>query len=404
MITDNNIILDLPFDESKGSAIAQDYSKSRADATIVDATFVAGKNGNALQFEGGQQTCEVDPALVDLSGDFTIMAWVYVLSTEVGGPTKLIWVIPFSPVNDYAELPIPVTPGKWVHLSFVKRGISYKSYLNSTQMGSIVNAGSLQGISLNQDFYGENGDEQYGQAILDDFKTFSKALTTDEVKQQLTNTKDVSYLMDGVDFKDYGIYVSDSSGLFNRPKLKTPFTVDWEDYHGSSVDLSNKLYESREIALSCFMKSSGKTDFAYRINQFLRLFDADSTRRLLVDVHPSKPLAYEIYSADEINVSKLWQDQQMTGTFELKLVEPEPVKRVLKHVGLSSQTCTITLTSDRLVNVYWGDGEILKDISGDSQELTHTYADSNDYIVVITGCIDEITDFSTNAIVVWNKL
>ena len=30
--------------------------------------------------------------------------------------------------------------------------------------------------------------------------------------------------------------------------------------------------------------------------------------------------------------------------------------------------------------------------------------DNGDYFIIIAGCVDEITDFATNAIIVWNKL
>ena len=96
----------------------------------------------------------------------------------------------------------------------------------------------------------------------------------------------------------------------------------------------------------------------------------------------------------------------MVGTFKLKLVEPEPVKRVLKHirVGESTKTCTITLTTTKYVNIYWGDGSVDYDISGDSVKVKHDYANNGDYFPVITGCIEEIKSFETNAIVVWERI
>lgn len=96
----------------------------------------------------------------------------------------------------------------------------------------------------------------------------------------------------------------------------------------------------------------------------------------------------------------------MVGAFDLKLVEPEPVKRILKHmrVGESTKTCTITLTTTKLINVYWGDGNVDYDISGESLAISHVYEANGDYFPVITGCIDEISSFTTNAIVVWSKL
>ena len=102
----------------------------------------------------------------------------------------------------------------------------------------------------------------------------------------------------------------------------------------------------------------------------------------------------------------LGTDELMVGTFKLKLIEPEPVKRVLKHIRISdsTKTCTITLTSHKLVNIYWGDGQVDYDISGENRTITHDFAQNGDFFPVITGCIEEITDFNTNAIVVWERI
>ena len=54
----NNIKLNLPFDESNGSKVAYDYSANRADGVVDGATFVPGKNGNAISFHDSG-TCEV---------------------------------------------------------------------------------------------------------------------------------------------------------------------------------------------------------------------------------------------------------------------------------------------------------------------------------------------------------
>ena len=98
----------------------------------------------------------------------------------------------------------------------------------------------------------------------------------------------------------------------------------------------------------------------------------------------------------------------MVGTFKIKLTEPEPVKRVLKHIRVSEATknCIVTLQSMKYVNIYWGDGRVDYDVAGDSEThtITHTYETNGEFFPVITGCIDEINEFETNAIIVWNKL
>lgn len=99
----------------------------------------------------------------------------------------------------------------------------------------------------------------------------------------------------------------------------------------------------------------------------------------------------------------------MIGTFSLKLREPDPVKRVVRHqrINEASRELSIAFKSDKMVNVYWGDGSFTEDVYGDhtgAKALKHTYADNGVYYAVIAGVIEEITDFTTNGIVVWNKL
>jgi hypothetical protein len=74
------------------------------------------------------------------------------------------------------------------------------------------------------------------------------------------------------------------------------------------------------------------------------------------------------------------------------------------RISEATKTCTITLSTLKLVNIFWGDGSVEYDVSGNNITISHHYATNGDYFPVITGCIDEISSFSTNAIVVWNKL
>jgi hypothetical protein len=397
-----NIIFQMPFDESDGALVAYDYSSNRADGVVSGAHFVQGKNGNAISFSG-DDTCEVDKSILPtLSVDFSMLMWVNGAECEVGTPTQLIWMLSFAGLDNYVEVPIEAKSGTWFSLALVKHGVKYRFYVNSSLIKEVTNGGTLQGVSLNQDHYG--GD--YGFGLLDDVKMYNLALSQQDLISEISSAKQQTYTIDGHDFKDYGIYVSASDGLLSRPKLKDPLTVNWDNYHGESVDLMHKFIEARDITLSCFVKAESKIDFIKRVNDFAHLFDKKGTNRLVVDVHPVKPLIYEVYIKDEIEVSKTWNDSLMVGTFKLKLREPEPVKKVLKHIRVSeaTKTCKITLTSTKYVNIYWGDGKVDYDIAGKDVSVQHEYTENGDYFPVVTGCIDEITSFTTNAIIVWERI
>lgn len=398
----NNIIFQMPFDESNGSLVAFDYSQTRADGVVNGAAFVAGKNGNAISF-GGSDTCDVSKSVLPtMNVDFSIMMWVQGREIECSSPQKMIWLLNFSGLENFIEIPIEAAPGSWYSFAITRRGASFNFYVNSSLVKTFTKSGTLLGVSLCQDYYGG----EYGFGLLDDVKIYNVALSQNELINELSTSKQQAYLLDGVNFKEYGVFVSGSDGVMNRPKMKAPATLNWDNYHGESVDLSHKFYESREITLSCFVKAESKMDFIKKITTFEQQFDKKGTNRLVIDVHPVKPLIYEVYCKDAIEISKEWSDELMVGTFKLKLIEPEPVKRVLKHIRVneSTKTCTITLTSTKYVNIYWGDGSVDYDISGDSVKITHNYDVNGDYFPVVTGCIDEISSFETNAIIVWERI
>ena len=402
MIDYNNKILQLPFDEPDGSAVAYDYSQSRADGKVFGASFVAGKNGNAIKFGGGD-TCEVEKAVLNIaSSQWSILAWVQSIPVETGTPKQMTWMLNFGG-QDYVEIPIDIEPGSWFSLSVVRTGTTYTFYVNSAVFKTVQHGGTPQGLSLNQDYFG--GD--YGFGMLDDVNVYNIALTQADIITELANTKSQRILLDGVDMREYGVFVSGSSGILNRPKMKTPTSISWDNYHGESVDNRHKYFEKRYITLDCFIKAQGKNDFIDKVTRFEHLFDVNGTfNRLVFDVHPIKPLIYIVYCQDEIDVDKTWNDDLMVGTFKLKLYEPEPVKRVLKHIRTSADnaTCTIKMDTTKRVNIYWGDGTVDNDVAGFGIELSHTFAANGEYFPVITGCIDEISSFETNAIVVWQKL
>ena len=406
----NDIILNLPFDEQNGSEKAFDYSQSRSDGEVHGASFVPGNNGNAIQFLGGDEYCELEHDIINtLAGNLTIMAYVRVASVEAGTPKQMIWVVNFGGVNNFIEVPIGVNPGSWYNVAMTKQGTVYRFYVNAQLVNTVTHAGTPTGISLNQDFYGEDSDgDCYGLGLLDDAKVYKVALSQEEIISETATTTNMTYLLDGVDFKEYGVFVAGSDGVVDRPKLKNPYSVNFDNYHGEIVDLNHKFFEPREITLDCFIKAATKNDFVIQLSNFMQQFDKVGTQRLTINVHPVKPLIFEVYCKDAVAVSKVWNNQLMVGTFKVKLTEPEPVKRILKHIRVSeaTKTCTMTFKSMKYVNIYWGDGPADFDVAGDSlsHTISHVYTANGDYFPVITGCIDEITDFETNAIIVWNKL
>lgn len=217
---------------------------------------------------------------------------------------------------------------------------------------------------------------------------------------------EINYHIDSVNLKEYGVFVSGSDGLISKPKLKKPVSMDWVNYHGESVYLNKKYYETRVIKLDCFIKADSSEDFISKSLYFLSIFDSAFTKRLNVSVGNQEPLCYEVYLEDGIDIKKTWNANQMIGTFNLTLKEPEPIKKIYKYqrTSTSDKTVSFTLTSTKLLNIYWGDGSHTFDCSGTSQTYTHDYSTNGYFYIVVTGNIDEISSITSTATLVWNKL
>jgi len=217
---------------------------------------------------------------------------------------------------------------------------------------------------------------------------------------------EIIYTVDGVDFKTYGVRVSESFGVVDGLKPKDPLIrANWPEYHGEIIDLGAVRFEPREIELRCWIKASGRLDFMDKLNAFMQQFYTSGLKRLQIAIDDEKPLCFEVYLSDRSEVEKKWRENKMFGTFSLKLREPEPVKRLLRYTrtGPGDAEVTITLTSSKLLNIYWGDGEKTVDVSGTDEVVTHTYASNGTYFIIIAGVIDEIESFTTNATTVWSK-
>lgn len=148
----------------------------------------------------------------------------------------------------------------------------------------------------------------------------------------------VGYYINGLTFDSLNVHVSASKGLLDKLKLKEPQKYAWTEEHGEHVDLTKPRFEAREITLECFITASSSVDFITKINAFWSQFEGAGTKRLMVIIDPAKPLVYEVYVPDSIDVDKEWNDADMVGTFSLKLREPEPVKKVIKFTASSVLT------------------------------------------------------------------
>lgn len=140
---------------------------------------------------------------------------------------------------------------------------------------------------------------------------------------------EVVYSINGKYFKDFGVYVSSSEGLIDALKRKPVKTYNWSEFNGESIDLSDVKFEARQITLSCFIKGENFPQMQSRFQSFINEFQKSGTQRLMVRPFGYNPLVYEVYISDEVKLNKTFNNGQMVGTFQIKIIEPNPVKKVL---------------------------------------------------------------------------
>ncbi|WP_280646687.1 MULTISPECIES: hypothetical protein [unclassified Dysgonomonas] len=368
---------------------------SRADGTLSGGAFFSKQAKIAKSLDlNGKGEC-VTSKVIPFSSDFTLSFYLKSTTKKVG------WLLNFPGIDNFLEQWLDVVPERFYFFAFVKSGNLFTVYQNGNEVYRGTLAATPVGFSINDC----NLSGSY--ACIDELQLFNVAKTPVEILKMQSDT-DVEYYIDGKNFKEFGVYVSASNGLVGRLGRKESLTVDWDNYHGIVRDKKRPRYKERNITLDCFIEASSRSAYVEWVNLFMAQFDKEGTQRLTIEYDgKTKPLVYEVISMDDVDPAKKWgtyNDNLMVGTFKLKLIEDEPVKKVLRHIGGTANTkVEINVTSSKLLNIYWGDGSHTFDVSG-TKAIEHTYSEPGIYDIIITGVIEDIENFSTNAIIVWNKL
>lgn len=396
METNNNLILYLPFDNPDVYGKAFDYSKSRADAQLTGGAFLTkdAKFGKALSLNGGE--CITSEG-IPLNSDFTLSFFIKTKHDKIGWHFNYLDDTPGSYYDKWIDVPV----NEWCLFVFVKYRNTFTVYRDGIIVDELITSKTILGFSINEISLLES------VALIDELKLYNAAKSHSDVLREMYPNKDVEYYVDGVNFKDYGVEVSDSYGIIGIPETKEPLSVDWGTYHGLVVDRKRTRFKERTITLDCFIEAKNKNQFVMRVFDFVNAFAKDDTRRLSIEYSgKTLPLIYEVRCMNASDVSKKWRydDGLMVGTFQLNLIEYEPVKRVLRHIGAAGSTASITLTSNKLLNIYWGDGSYTFNVSGNETTVTHTYENDGEFDIIIAGVIEDISSFSTNCIVLWQIL
>lgn len=411
-VSKENMVLHLPFDDEIGSAKAYNYAPNRTvnnDAVLSEDCELTENAvfGKALRMPTTGAECVVNENLVEYNGEFTVCAFIKSKSD------KLIFSLDYN-VEQSQTYEAKINPLQWNFVAIQRIIIETKHYvrfiLNEVVIYNEVALGVPNGISI-----ANNDITDTDEVIVDDLRIYNRGLSLAEIFSLQNENDDVEYYVDGVNFKTFGVEVSKSEGLLDALERKNPLRVEWDSYHGEVIDLSRPHWKQREITLECFIVASSNTAFVRSLNRFISAFQKYGTQRLTCEYAGTvKPLEYDVYRNDRVEIDKTWNDELMVGTFSIALIEPQPIKMVLKHICQDENSMAwFKCKSNKMLTITWGDGDdncIINDteakskssgIHGTPVKISHRYATAGEYNIVIHGNMETVTDFETNCIMLY---
>ncbi|MEQ6902448.1 LamG-like jellyroll fold domain-containing protein, partial [Nocardioides sp. YIM 152588] len=191
------------FDEASGSTVA-DLSGNGNDGAVLGGTsWVSGKYGGALSFDGASGRVSVPAsASLDLSSAMTLMAWIeptasqsgwrtimqretdaYFLNASnstgalrpsgggtIGGGAAFVTGTTASPV------------GQWTHVALTYDGAELRLYVNGQLAASSPKGGAVQSTSNPLSIGGNSPYGEYFQGLIDEARVYDRALSAADVQ------------------------------------------------------------------------------------------------------------------------------------------------------------------------------------------------------------------------------
>ena len=411
------IIYNASANQDVAETTLKDYSTNAYDGHLGgSATFDRnGFNGytNCLKFPDGRGTVTVYNRVVESDGNFTILFWVKLPTDCKKVGVQMVWG---QNEEDREEISTEITPNVWTHIAVVKEADIVSLYVNQViQERMQCSSAELIAFAITED-----NQETYARASMAGIVIYNYSLTFNQIKIESIMNNYLNYSLDGVSFRDYDVYVSDSNGLLDRPKMKAATNTSWADEHGTYVDLEAPRLEARDITLKCFCHAESKLEFSMKVNSFLHQFDKKGLRRLQVDIEETHPLVFDVYLPNVVAVDKRWNDGTMVGTFSMKLTEPRPMKKVIRFDASGSSSMIMLTFKQRekdynhLYTITWGDGNTYE-FSNAEETVAHSYYGKQVYYAIVAGDIDNITSTEeetqrgiertiTNGEITWEKI
>src|SRR4051794_35949703 len=199
------------FDEGSGT-VARDSSGNSNDGTISNATWVTGKLGKALSFNGRNSWVTVpDAPSLDLTGGMTIEAWVNPATT--GGswrtvavkeqPSQLAYALyaygagpgpsahAYTTTDRYATTPSTLPKSTWTHLAGTYDGTTLRLYVGGQQVSATTAAGAITQSNGVLRIGGNAVWSEWFSGSIDDVRIYNKALSSSQISGDMSGSSPV---------------------------------------------------------------------------------------------------------------------------------------------------------------------------------------------------------------------
>jgi glucose/arabinose dehydrogenase/chitodextrinase len=190
------------FDAGSGSSVA-DVSGNGNTGAITAATWVSGKYGGALSFNGTNARVSVPASTsLNVTSAMTLMAWVQPTASQSGWRTIMqrepdAYVLNASNANgplrpsgggtlggsfQWVSGPTASPVNAWTHVALTYDGSVLRLYVNGTQVATTPAAGSID-TTTNPLWIGGNSPYgEYFQGLIDEARVYDRALNATEVQ------------------------------------------------------------------------------------------------------------------------------------------------------------------------------------------------------------------------------
>jgi hypothetical protein len=205
--TNPQLVAVYSFDEGTGTSAA-DLSGKGNTGTIVNGTWVAGKYGSALAFNGASTRVTIpDASSLRLTTAMTLEAWVnpsitssvwrdviykgddnYYLtaaSTVNGVPAVGATLGSSGSSNVFGSVALPVN--SWTHLAATYDGTAVRLFVNGAQVASLAKTGGIATSSNPLEIGSDHLYGQYFQGAIDEIRLYNVALTPTQIQADMNS-------------------------------------------------------------------------------------------------------------------------------------------------------------------------------------------------------------------------